>query len=89
VISRNHTGVGGGQTHKMNVEDEGDREGSDVPHPRGPRFVREEREGIGGENERKSLKGCEGMQVDIQTVRVQENIEGGEVSEKMGLPGGT
>jgi hypothetical protein len=36
----------------MNVEGEGDREGSDVSHPRGARFVREERDGIGGENER-------------------------------------
>jgi hypothetical protein len=37
----------------MNVEGEGDREGSDVSHPRGPRFAR-------GENERKSLDGvCE------------------------------
>jgi hypothetical protein len=40
-----------------------DREGSDVSHPRGTRFAREEREGIGGENERKSLTGCEGMEV--------------------------
>ena len=69
----------------MNVEGEGDREGSDVSHPRGPRFAREEREGIGGEYERKSLTGCEGMEVDIQTVSAQENIEGSEVGEKMGL----
>jgi hypothetical protein len=34
---------------------------SDVSHPRGARFAREEREGIGGENERKSLTGYEGM----------------------------
>jgi hypothetical protein len=48
-----------------------------------------DREGIGGENERKSLTGCDVMEVDIQTVSSQENIEGGEVSEKMGLEGGT
>jgi hypothetical protein len=60
--------------------------GSEIEtHPRGPRFAREEREGIGGENERKSLTGCEGMEVDIQTVSAQENIEGSEVGEKMGL----
>ena len=47
----------------MNVEGEGDREGSDVSHPRGARLAREEREWIGGENERKSLTGCEGMEV--------------------------
>ena len=58
----------GGGENEMNVEGEGDREGSDLPHPRGPRFAREEREGIGGENERKSLTGCEGMEVDMQTV---------------------
>jgi hypothetical protein len=37
----------------------------DVSHPRGVRFAREEREGIGGENERKSLTGCEGMEVGV------------------------
>ncbi len=42
----------GGGDNEMNVEGEGDREGSDVSHPRGPRFDREEREGIGGENKR-------------------------------------
>jgi hypothetical protein len=46
-----HGGEGG--KNEMNVEVEVDREGSDVSHPRGVRFVREEREGIGGENERK------------------------------------
>jgi len=49
----------------MNVEGEGDREGSDKTHPGGPRFAREEREGIGGEDERKSLTGCEGMEVGV------------------------
>ena len=63
----------------MNVEGEGDREGSDVSHPRGPRFAREEREGIGGEKERKSLTGREGMEVVIQTVSAQERIERGKV----------
>jgi hypothetical protein len=29
------------------------------------------------------------MEVDMQTVSSQENIKGGEVSEKMGLQGGT
>ena len=65
-IEKSHGGEGG--KNEMNVEGEGDREGSDVSHPRGARFVREEREGIGGEKERKSLKGCEGMEVDIQAV---------------------
>ena len=73
----------------MNVEGEGDREGSDVSHPRGARFAREEREGIGGENERKSLTGCEGMEMGVEAVSTQERIEGGEVSEKMGLQDGT
>ncbi len=45
-IEKSHRGGGGG--NEMNVEDEGDREGSDVSHPRDPRFAREEREGIGG-----------------------------------------
>ena len=58
-----------GRKNEMNVEGdvtgEGDREGSDVSHPRGSRFVREEREGIGGEDERKSLTGCEGMEVGV------------------------
>jgi hypothetical protein len=58
-----HGGEGG--KNEMNVEGEGDREGSDVSHPRGARFAREEREGIGGENERKSLTGCEGMEVGV------------------------
>ncbi len=31
-----------------------------MSHPRGPSFTREEREGIGGENERESLTVCEG-----------------------------
>jgi hypothetical protein len=52
----------------MNVEGGGYREGSDVPHPRGPSFAREEREGIGGETERESPTGCEVMEVDMQTV---------------------
>ncbi len=65
------------------------REGSDVSHPRGTRFAREEREGIGGENERKSLTGCEGMEVGVEAVITQERIEGGEVSEKMGLQDGS
>ncbi len=43
-IEKSHGGWGG--ENEMNVEDEVDREGSDVPHPRGPRFPREEREGI-------------------------------------------
>ncbi len=44
-IEKSH-GVRGGKTkNEMNVEDEGDREGSDVSHPRGPRFVREESPG--------------------------------------------
>ena len=46
-IEKSHGGEGGG--NEMNVEGEGDREGSDVSHPRGVRFAREEREGIGGE----------------------------------------
>jgi len=54
-----------GRKNEMNVEGEGDREGSDVSHPRGAMFVIEEREGIGGENERKSLTGCEGMEVGV------------------------
>jgi hypothetical protein len=49
-IEKSHGGEGG--KNEMNVEGEGDREGSDVSHPRGARFVREERDGIGGENER-------------------------------------
>ncbi len=49
-----------GRKNEMNVEGKGDREGSDVSHPRGARFARKEREGIGGENERKSLTGYEG-----------------------------
>ena len=60
-IEKSHGGERG--KNEMNVEVEGDGEGSDVSHPRGARFVREEREGIGGENERKSLTGCEGMEV--------------------------
>jgi hypothetical protein len=82
-IEKSRGGAGGG--NEMNVEGEGDREGSDLTHPRGPKFAREEREGIGGENERKSLTGCEVMEVDMQTVSAQENIEGGEVSENMGM----
>jgi len=62
-IEKSHGGEGG--KNEMNVEGEGDREGSDVSHPRGARFAREEREGIGGENERKSLTGCEGMEVGV------------------------
>jgi hypothetical protein len=69
-IEKSHGGGGG--ANEMNVEVEGDREGSDVTHPRGPRFAREEREGIGGGNEKKSLTGCKGMEVDIQTVIAQE-----------------
>jgi hypothetical protein len=52
----------------MDVEGEGDRKRSDVSHPRGPRLAREKRERIGGEKERKSLTGCEGMEVGLQTV---------------------
>jgi hypothetical protein len=84
---RNHAGVRG--ENKMNGEGEGDREGSDVSNPRGPRFAREVKKRIGGENERKSLTGCEGMEVDMRTVRAQERIEEGEVSEKMGVQDGT
>jgi hypothetical protein len=51
-IEKSHGGEGG--KNEMNVEGEGDREGSDVSHPRGTRFAREEREGVRGENERKS-----------------------------------
>ena len=44
----------GGERRKneMDVEGKGDREGSDVTHPRGLRFAREERERFGGETER-------------------------------------
>ena len=62
-IEKSHGGEGG--ENEMNVEGEGDREGSDVSHPRGVRFAREEREGIGGEDERKSLTGSEGMEVGM------------------------
>jgi hypothetical protein len=41
---------GGGGGNEMNDEGEDDREGIDVSHTRGPRFPREEREGIGSEN---------------------------------------
>ena len=51
--------------NEMDVEGKDDREGSDVSHPRGARLAREEREWIGGENERKSLTGCEGMEVGV------------------------
>ena len=60
-IEKSHGGEGG--KNEMNVEGEGDREGSDVSHPRGARLAREERDWIGGENERKSLTGCEVMEV--------------------------
>jgi hypothetical protein len=64
-IEKSHGVEGGG--NEMNVEGEGDREVSDVSHTRGVRFSREEREGIGGENERKSQTGCEGMDLDAKT----------------------
>ena len=82
-IEESHGGEGG--EDEVYVEVKGDREGSDVSHPRGPRFPREKRERIGGENERKSVVGGEGVEVDMKTVSAQERIEGGEVSEKMGL----
>ena len=53
------------------------------------RVYREERERIGGENERETLTGCEGMEVGMTTVSTQERIEGGKVSEEMGLQDGT
>ena len=62
-IEESHGGEGG--ENEMNVEGEGNRERSDVSYPRGARFAGEEREGIGGENERKSLTGCEGMEVGM------------------------
>ena len=49
----------------MDVEGEGDSKGSDVSHPRGPRFAREKRERIGGEKERKSLTGCEAWSFEV------------------------
>jgi hypothetical protein len=55
-------GVEGGKS-EMNVEGQIDGERGDVTHPRGPRFAREEREGVRGENEGKSLTGGEGMEV--------------------------
>ena len=85
--SGGHGGKGG--KDEMDVEGEGDREGSDVSHPRGSRFAREERERIGGEDERKSLTGCEGTEVSMKTVGAQESIEGDEMREKMGLQDGT
>ena len=48
-MEKSHGGEGG--ENEMDVEGEDDREGGDVSHPRGPRFAREERERIGGENE--------------------------------------
>ncbi len=62
-IEKSHGGEG--RKNEMNVEGEGDREGSDVSHPRGARLSREQREWIGGEIERKSLTGCEGMEVGV------------------------
>ena len=44
-------GVEGGKS-EMNVEGQGDGKRGDVTHPRGPRFAREEREGIRRKNER-------------------------------------
>ena len=38
----------------MDVERKGDGEGGDVSNQRGPRFAREKRERVRGENERKS-----------------------------------
>ena len=46
-VENSRGGEGGG--NEVNVEGEGDREGSDVSNPRGPRFAREERKGIGGD----------------------------------------
>ena len=46
--------VGEGGKDEMDVERKGDGEGSDVTHPRSSRFAREERERVGGENERKT-----------------------------------
>jgi len=77
--------VGEGGKDEMDVERQGDGEGSDVTHPRSSRFAREERERVGGENERKSLTGCEGVEVALKTVSAQERVEGGEVSEEVGL----
>jgi hypothetical protein len=50
-IEKAHGGEGG--KDEMNVEDEGDREGSDVSYPRDTRFARE------------SLTGGEGMEVGM------------------------
>ena len=63
VYGKSH-GVEGGES-EMNVEGQGDGERGDVTHPRGPRFVREEREGIRRKNERKSLTGGEGVEVGM------------------------
>ena len=77
--------VGERGKNEMDVECKGDGEGSDVTYPRNPRFVREERARVGGENERKSLTGCEGVEVALKTVSAHERVEGGEVSEEVGL----
>ena len=76
---------GEGGENEMDIECKGDGEGSDVTHPRSPNFAREERERIGGENEGKSLTGREGVEVALKTVSAQERVEGGEVSEEVGL----
>ena len=49
----------------MDVESQRDREGGDVVHPRGPRFPREKGEMVRGEEERKSLTGCKGVEVGV------------------------
>ena len=55
----------------MNVEGEGDREGSDVSHPRGTRFVREERKRV--------------QEVGVETVREPEGVDDGKVRIEVGL----
>jgi hypothetical protein len=80
---------GGGGKDKVDVEGKGDREGGDVSYPRGPRFGREKRERVRGEKVRKSLTGGEGVEVGVETVCVQERVEGGEVRSEVGLVDGT
>jgi len=81
--------VGERGKNEMDVECKSDGEGSDVTHPRSSRFAREERERIGGENEREALTGCEGVEVVLEVVSAQERVEGVEVSEEVGLEDGT
>jgi hypothetical protein len=73
----------------VNVESEGEGEGSDVTHPGGAKFAGEKRGGVRGEEKRDALARGEGEEAGVETVSVEKGVQRVEMSVEARLKGRT